>query len=71
MLGRVMESQLAGNAPSLGRRKRLVQRSRRTGVQVVHHQADAGGIGEVRVHECLQPAGKVDFGVRSRLKMHQ
>src|SRR3990172_4159224 len=62
MLGRVMELQLADQAPSLLGRKGFVERGRLMRVQVVKHHANALRPGEVQVHQSLHLGREVQLG---------
>src|SRR3989442_7421132 len=59
VLGRVMKFQFLQDAPSLIRRKGLVQTRSRVRVQVVHHQADLPGVRIMHIHQIADTLGPV------------
>ena len=61
LLGRVVNLQPLGDAPRFGWPKRLVQRGRMLGVQVVHHQHNPVFVSIVHVHQLLDHSGPIGF----------
>ena len=57
MFGRVVELETQQGAPCLGGRERLIKRACRVRGEIVHHDADFLGFGEVNIadiHACIR-----------------
>ena len=64
-VGGVVDFQPLGDAPRFGWLKRLVQRGRMMGVQIVHHQHYPVFVRIVHVHQLLDHPRPIDPGRRS------
>ena len=62
VLGCVMDFEFLGEPPSLGRRKRLIERSDRVCVQIVHHDDEFLRFAVGAVAKVADELGEVDLG---------